>query len=70
MSERTCTAVVRDGEEPPNVLFTPPCDCPNCAPVELYDGTSDEEWVRRSGDRQRYRVEVLDLGPTGRHVLG
>ena len=70
MSEDECKAIVGDGDSPPNPLFTPPCDCPRCAPETLHDRTTGQQWLRIGGDRQRYRVEVLELGATGREVLG
>ncbi|MCP3989101.1 MAG: hypothetical protein GY724_08500 [Actinomycetia bacterium] len=70
MSEQECTAIVNEGEAPPNLLFTPPCDCPRCAPDRIYDNSADEGWLRIRGQKQRYRVEVIDLGATGRAVLG
>lgn len=70
MAEIPCTAIVGDGEERPNILFTPPCACPRCAPDPVVDGRPDRNWLRLPGDPQRHRVEVLDLGVTGRAVLG
>lgn len=70
MNEGECTAIVRDGEAPPNVLFTPPCDCPRCAPLRFYEQSDDDGWLRASGHRQRYRVELVQLGPTGKALLG
>ena len=70
LGQETCTAVVPEGEAPPNPLFTPPCGCPRCTPDGGYDRTDGREWLRISGDPQRYRVEVLELGATGRAVLG
>lgn len=70
MSDRACKAVVGDGETPPNILFVPPCDCPRCAPVRVYERNEHGEWLRVPGRQQRYRVEVLTLGTTGKAVLG
>lgn len=70
MSEEDCTAVRNEGEAPPNPLFTPPCTCPRCKPELVYDRADDDGWLRISGDRQRYRVELHRLGATGRAVLG
>lgn len=70
MSEEECTAIVREGEAPPNPLFTPPCVCRLCAPDQFYDRSTDSGWLRVRGDAQRHRVEVIELGATGRAVLG
>ncbi len=70
---KRCTAIRSNGEPPDNILFTPPCDCPDCAPNQFYDrpaGTGDDGYLRVRGHRQRYRVEVVELGATGRAVLG
>jgi hypothetical protein len=55
---------------PDNILFTPPCDCPRCLPERSYDRASGAGWLRLSGHDQRYRVELVELGVTGRAVLG
>ena len=70
MSDQVCKAKIGEGETPPNILFIPPCDCPRCAPDRTYDRTEDGEWLRVRGHQQRYRVEVITLGATGRAVLG
>ena len=71
MSESVCKAVVAEGQAPPNPLFTPPCDCPRCAPDRIYETDGDDVgWLRISGDDRRYRVEVVALGATGKAVLG
>ncbi|MGI9595643.1 MAG: hypothetical protein ACR2QK_05765, partial [Acidimicrobiales bacterium] len=69
-TEDRCTAVVRDGDAPPNPLFTPPCACPRCAPEVAYDRSTGDGWLRLSGHRQRYRVELVELGVAGKAVLG
>lgn len=70
MDDITCTAVTGDGEERPNILFTPPCACPRCAPDPVVSQRPDRNWLRLPGLRQRHRVEVVALGETGRAVLG
>ncbi len=70
MSEQDCKAIQREGESVPNPLFTPPCDCPRCAPLKTYDHDADDGWLRMSGDSRRYRVEPVELGSIGRAVLG
>ncbi|MEM7273996.1 MAG: hypothetical protein AAF547_13010 [Actinomycetota bacterium] len=72
MSDPECTAVVADGEPPPNPLFTPPCTCPDCAPDRRYhgDGRPDRNWLRLAGDKRRHRVRPVTLGPRGRAMLG
>jgi len=72
MSEQACTAIRADGDIPPNVLFTPPCACPRCAPATVYnhDGNRDDGWLRVRGHQQRYRVEMVELGAAGHAVLG
>lgn len=70
MAHPECTAVVRGGPDP-NPLFTPPCQCPDCAPVEQFESRKrDDGWLRISGDRQRYRVERVTLGDVGIEALG
>lgn len=69
-SEAPCRAVIGPGEAPPNPLFTPPCDCPHCAPQPTGRDESGAEWLRMSGRAQRYRVRTVELGRTGRSVLG
>lgn len=70
MAEDDCTAIIREGESPPNLLFTPPCSCPRCAPDRIYNRADEPGWLRVRGDAQRYRVELLELGSTGKAVLG
>lgn len=71
VSESACKAVVPEGQAAPNPLFTPPCDCPRCAPDRSYEQPgADDGWLRLSGDDKRYRVEVVALGVTGKAVLG
>ena len=66
-----CKAIPLDGSPPDNILFVPPCDCPRCAPDRFYDRSDDgPEWLRLPGRAQRYRVELVRLGTTGRAVLG
>lgn len=68
--EAECTATVVDGEARPNILFTPPCACPRCAPDQTYDTSRDRGWLRVRGHQRRFRVEELTLGERGRAVLG
>lgn len=70
MSDDECSAELRDGESPPNPLFTPPCTCPACAPVHTYDRSGGDGWLRVRGHQQRYRVRELELGALGKAVLG
>jgi hypothetical protein len=70
MTEPECTAAAAHGDAPPNILFTPPCACPRCAPERTYEQADGSQWLRLRGHRQRYRVEVVPLGETGRAVLG
>lgn len=70
MDEIECTAIL-DGSEPTrNLLVTPPCACPNCAPDPVASSRADRDWLRLPGRPQRLRVEMVDLGVTGRDVLG
>lgn len=69
-AEQKCSAQIPEGEAPPNPLFTPPCSCPRCAPEITYEQSSGDGWLRLSGQRQRYRVELVELGATGRAILG
>lgn len=70
MDEIECTAIVDNGEPTRNLLFTPPCACPNCAPDPVTATRADRNWLRLPGRPQRLRVQVVDLGRTGRAVLG
>ena len=70
MDEIECTAIVGDGDDRPNILMTPPCPCPRCAPEPITAGRPDRNWLRLPGLAQRKRVEVVDLGRCGRAVLG
>ncbi|MGH1488822.1 MAG: hypothetical protein ACRBK7_05415 [Acidimicrobiales bacterium] len=72
-SDVECTAIVIAGDPRPNVLFTPPCTCSNCAPDRSYDHTAgrrDDRWLRMSGSRQRLRVQNVELGAAGAEMLG
>lgn len=66
-----CTAIENDwGDDRPNMLMHPPCQCHRCAselPSLLAD---DGSWLLVHGQRQRRRVEPAELGETGRHILG
>jgi hypothetical protein len=67
----SCRAISRDGDPPDNPLFTPPCDCPRCAPDRTYDRDAGRDgWLRVLGHEQRYRVEVVELGTVGKAILG
>ena len=72
--DEVCTAVVHDGRDAPNILFTPPCICPRCRPDLVYDAAArsgrNEGWLRVPGRAQRYRVERFELGTAGRTALG
>jgi len=69
-----CTAIVPFGVDAPNILFTPSCHCPRCAPEELFDHDAQAEakrgWIRVSGRGQRLRIESVQLGVSGREMLG
>lgn len=68
--ERRCTAL-DSRDDWAALVTTPPCDCPRCAPEEVYVPTPvDDGWLRRSGSSQRLRVARFELGATGRAVLG
>ena len=69
-NEIRCRAITAAHETPDNILFTPPCDCPRCVSAPIYDRTADSGWLRLAGHEQRYRVELVELGTTGRAVLG
>ncbi|MEM9655261.1 MAG: hypothetical protein AAGA65_24430 [Actinomycetota bacterium] len=71
MAHPDCTAVVGEGEPPPNPLFTPPCHCPDCAPTQTFEQRQrDDGWLRVRGHQQRYRVEPVILGELGTKALG
>ncbi|MGF1597501.1 MAG: hypothetical protein ACFCVK_11330 [Acidimicrobiales bacterium] len=59
-----CTAAEFEAQP----LFTPPCSCSRCAPDRVY-GRRQRAWLRVAGRAQRYRVELVELGETGRAAL-
>jgi hypothetical protein len=68
--EVICTAIDNDwGDDRPNLLMHPPCECPRCAP-EAVDQKEEGSWLQLPGRRQRLRVEPAHLGETGRSTLG
>jgi hypothetical protein len=70
VTEQPCTAL-DSRDDRADLLVTPPCTCPRCAPDRYYaTGEGDDGWLRMSGTRQRHRVEAFQLGATGRAVLG
>lgn len=68
-TDQPCTAL-DPRENRADLLVTPPCACPRCAPEQLFDVRGDDGWLRMSGTRQRYRVAAFELGATGRAALG
>jgi hypothetical protein len=67
--EIRCTSLDRDwGDDRPNMLMHPPCACPRCAPDAVPE--DDTRWLKIAGSEQRRRVEVAELGATGKSVLG
>jgi hypothetical protein len=68
-----CTAAGRTGDRP-NILFTPPCSCPRCAPdpVDSDPSTADlgTIWVPVNGRPVRHSVAPAHLGQLGKSVLG
>lgn len=64
-----CTAIGFRPDDERNILMIPPCNCPRCRPQALPDDERGQ-WLRVSGRRQRLRVEDLELGETGRELLG
>ncbi len=71
MSEITCTRIPEDPRNPVNPLMAPPCHCPRCsAEPDVVAETIAAPFLRLSGQQQRFRVEAVDLGPTGRALLG
>jgi hypothetical protein len=71
MSDIPCTRDWDDPVNPTNPSMVPPCNCPRCAaePLEVADAPS-RPFLRVAGQQQRLRVEPVDLGPTGRELLG
>jgi len=68
--EVICTAIDNDwGDDRPNMLMHPPCECLRCAP-EAADQKEDGSWLQLPGRQQRFRVEPAELGETGRATLG
>lgn len=68
--EVICTAIDNDwGDDRPNLLMHPPCECPRCAPGAP-DEKDDHSWLQLPGVKQRLRVEPAELGETGRSKLG
>ena len=69
--EIPCTAIENDwGDERPNILMHPQCQCPRCKAAEVELQNDGEGWLRMSGTRQRLRVEAVELGQTGTEALG
>lgn len=71
VDEIECTAIDRSGDPATaNVLFTPPCACPRCAP-QRFDTEPGPGviWLPVGGRPVRHRVENLTLGETGRNYL-
>ena len=68
-----CKAISHEGDPPDNPLFTPPCDCPRCAPPHV---PADEQsgtttiWIAADGRPVRHEVDDLDLGEVGHQLLG
>ena len=69
MEEIECTAD-RAGGDQPNILFTPPCACPRCAPEEIIESDDRHIWLPVQGRRVRFELTDMDLGATGRSLLG
>ncbi len=70
-NEIECTAFTTSATNDRNTLFTPPCACPRCTPVEsLRDTTSNTIWLRTEGRLVRYDVENMQLNDAGRTLLG
>lgn len=68
--EVVCTAIESDwGDDQPNILMHPSCECPRCAP-QPSEPDGDESWLRLPGTQQRVKVEPADLGRIGRDLLG
>ncbi|MFT4989771.1 MAG: hypothetical protein ACI9BK_002549 [Acidimicrobiales bacterium] len=66
-----CTAIDNDwGDDRPNMLMHPPCQCQRCAPNSPSLSTNDGSWLMVPGQRQRLRVAPAELGETGRNILG
>jgi hypothetical protein len=66
-----CTAIDNDwGDDRPNMLMHPPCQCQRCAPESPSLSADDGSWLLIPGQRQRLRVEPAELGETGRNILG
>lgn len=70
-----CTANLRTDQPDANILFVPPCQCPDCRDRPTLSGRragrdGRGRWLRLSADQQRLRVELLKLGDAGRSALG
>ena len=70
MCIRDSTAIEGDwGEDQPNILMHPPCECARCAPQPV-DSDEEDSWLRLPGSQQRVKVAPADLGRSGREMLG
>ena len=69
MTEIECTADRADADRP-NILFTPPCACPKCAPPEIHESSDQYLWVTIEGRRVRFDLVNMQLGTTGQSLLG
>jgi len=69
--EIACTAIDNDwGDNRPNMLMHPPCQCARCAPDAPSPSDDDGSWLQVPGQQQRLRVEPTALGVNGRNLLG
>jgi len=67
--ETPCTAMESDwGDEQPNFLMHPPCQCARCTPPTIDHDSAG--WLRTSDGNQPLRVEPANLGMAGRESLG
>jgi hypothetical protein len=71
VSDVECTALGAVEGDTRNLLMAAPCSCPACTAAAAEAGmVDDRRWLRITGQRQRFRVEAVDLGPVGRSLLG
>ena len=71
MADIPCTRIPDDPANPSNPLMVPPCHCPRCtAEPEEVTLRAAIPFLRVEGRQQRFRVEPVDLGPTGHDLLG
>lgn len=70
-TEIVCTAQRDADGNAPNILFTPPCECLNCAPDELpaVNDQPEHMWLTSGGRRKRFEIDRVELGEEASGLL-